>query len=125
MIHAKEDATVVQRAYNNEEYADQFEKDIHMVREALVNAVNVNHPAHSEDPLFQYEIATAFMKHFGKVFFLNDDLLLYLVNLEQRLLKDSFGLERDVDEGRYKSPFLEHAYCHILKLHGALHLSLT
>jgi hypothetical protein len=28
----------------------------------------------------------------------------------------------DVDEGRFKGPFLEHAYCHIFNPHGGLHL---
>jgi hypothetical protein len=72
--------------------------------------------------VFQYESAAAFLKHFDKVFSLNYDLLLYWVNLEKRLLKDGFGLGSDVDEGRFKGPFLKHAYCHIFNLHGGLHL---
>lgn len=122
VIRAMEDAAVVERAYGNAEHADQLEEDAQTVRQALVNAVNATHPAHREELEFQYESATAFLKHFGKVYSLNYDLLLYWVNLEKRLLKDGFGLGKDVDEGRFKGPFLEHAYCHIFNLHGGLHL---
>ncbi|PSL17297.1 DUF4917 family protein [Shimia abyssi] len=122
VIRAMENATIVELAYGNEEHASQLEKDAQTVREALVNAVNATHPAHREDLVFQYESAAAFLKHFGKVFTLNYDLLLYWVNLEKRLLKDGFGLGKDVDDGRFKGPFLEHAYCHIFNLHGGLHL---
>ena len=47
-----EDATIVERAYGNEEHADQLEKDVQLVREILVNAVSATHPAHREDLVF-------------------------------------------------------------------------
>lgn len=122
VIRALEDASIVERAYGNAAHADDLAADAQRVREALVTAVNATHPAHREDLGLQYESAAAFLKHFGKVFSLNYDLLLYWVNLEKRLLKDGFGLGRDVAEGRFKGPFLEHAYCHIFNLHGGLHL---
>ena len=122
VIRALEDATIVERAYGNAAHAAELEADAQRVREALVTAVNATHPAHRDDLVFQYESAAAFLKHFGKVFSLNYDLLLYWVNLEKRLLKDGFGLGKDVAEGRFKGPFLEHAYCHIFNLHGGLHL---
>ena len=122
VIRALEDATIVESAYGNAAHADQLKADAQRVREALVTAVNATHPAHREDLEFQYEGAAAFLKHFGKVFSLNYDLLLYWVNLEKQLLKDGFGLGKDVAEGRFKGPFLERAYCHIFNLHGGLHL---
>ncbi|MFP3422587.1 DUF4917 family protein, partial [Bacillus sp. SIMBA_161] len=87
-------------------HAAQLETDAQNVREALVTAVNATHPAHREDLAFQYESAAAFLKNFGTVFSLNYDLLLYWVNLEKRLLKGGFGLGEDVDEGRFRGPFL-------------------
>lgn len=122
VIRALEDATIVERAYGNAGHAAELEADAQKVREALVTAVNATHPSHRDDLVFQYESAATFLKHFGKVFSLNYDLLLYWVNLEKRLLKDGFGLGHDVAEGRFKGPFLEHAYCHIFNLHGGLHL---
>lgn len=122
VIRALEDATLVERAYGNEEHAAQLDADAQQVREALVTAVNATHPAHREDLAFQYESAAAFLKNFGTVFSLNYDLLLYWVNLEKRLLKDGFGLGEDVDEGRFRGPFLEESYCHVFNLHGGLHL---
>lgn len=122
VIRALEAATIVERAYGNDGHADQLEFDAQAVREALVTAVNATHPAHREELEFQYESAGTFLKHFGKVFSLNYDLLLYWVNLEKRLLKDGFGLGKDVAQGRFKGPFLDHAYCHIFNLHGGLHL---
>lgn len=124
VIRAMEDASVVEHAYGFEDHAKQLVADAQIVREALVTAVNATHPAHREDLDFQYESAAAFLKHFGKgqVFTLNYDLLLYWVNLEKSLLTDGFGLGDYVDDGRFKGPFLEGAYCRIFNLHGGLHL---
>lgn len=124
VIRALEDASIVERAYGNEVHANELEADAQKVREALVNAVNATHPAHREDLEFQYESAAAFLKHFskGRVFTLNYDLLLYWVNLEKSLLTDGFGLGEDVDDGRFKGPFQEGAYCRTFNLHGGLHL---
>lgn len=77
VIRALESATIVERAYGNDGHADQLELDAQTVREALVTAVNATHPAHREELEFQYESAGTFLKHFGKVFSLNYDLLLY------------------------------------------------
>jgi hypothetical protein len=124
VIRALEDATIVERAYGNAAHATELEADAQKVREALVTAVNATHPAHRDDLIFQYESAAVFLKHFGKgqVFTLNYDLLLYWVNLEKGLLTDGFGLGDYLDEGRFKGPFLEGAYCNIFNLHGGLHL---
>lgn len=124
VIRAMENASVVERAYGNEEHADQLISDAQIVREALVTAVNATHPAHREDLDFQYESAAAFLKHFakGQVFTLNYDLLLYWVNLEKGLLTDGFGLGNYIDDGRFKGPFNTEAYCRTFNLHGGLHL---
>ena len=122
VIRALEDASNVERAYGNEVHAGELEADAQTVREALVNAVNATHPAHREDLEFQYESGAAFLKHFRKVFTLNYDLLLYWVNLEKGLLTDGFGLGKDVEDGRFKGPFQERAYCRTFNLHGGLHL---
>lgn len=122
VIRALEDATVVERAYGNAAHAAQLEADAQRVREALVTAVNATHPAHRDDLVFQYESAAAFLKHFGKVFSLNYDLLLYWVNLEKSLLRDGFGKGDYSEDGRFLGPFIEGAYCDIYNLHGGLHL---
>ena len=125
VIRALEDATVVERAYGREQHANQIEMDAQRVREALVIAVNSTHPPHRNAIESQYESAAAFLSHFGKVFSLNYDLMLYWVNLEKRVLNDGFGLGQDVEDGRFKGPFFEHAYCNIFNLHGGLHLFLN
>lgn len=124
VIRALEDATIVERAYGNAAHAAELEADAQRVREALVTAVNATHPAHRDDLVFQYESAAAFLKHFanGQVFTLNYDLLLYWVNLEKGLLTDGFGLGDYTEDGRFKGPFVEGAYCRTFNLHGGLHL---
>lgn len=122
VIRAMEDASVVERAYGNDDHAEQLIADAQIVREALVAAVNATHPAHREDLDFHYESATAFLKHFGKVFSLNYDLLLYWVNLEKSLLRDGFGKGEYSEGGKFLGPFVEGAYCDIFNLHGGLHL---
>ena len=122
VIHALQDAAMVERAYDNIDQANRFEKDARKVREALVTAVNATHPAHREDLSHQYKCAAAFLEHFAEVFSLNYDLLLYWVNLEKRLLNDGFGRGENVAEGRFKGPFLKNAHCNIFNLHGGLHL---
>ncbi|BAQ68703.1 hypothetical protein NHU_01545 [Rhodovulum sulfidophilum] len=122
VIRALEDATLVEKAYGNDEHAAQLETDAQNVREALVTAVNATHPAHRENLAFQYESAAAFLKNFGTVFSLNYDLLLYWVNLEKTLLYDGFGLGGYSDGGRFRGPFKSNAHCDVFNLHGGLHL---
>lgn len=122
VIRALEDATLVERAYGNEEHAAQLDADAQQVREALVTAVNATHPAHREDLALQYESAAAFLKNFGTVFSLNYDLLLYWVNFEKTQLRDGFGLGNYVNEGRFRGPFKANAHCDVFNLHGGLHL---
>ena len=124
VIRALEDATVVEHAYGNDAHADQLKVDAQIVREALVTAVNATHPAHRDDLEFKYESAAAFLDQFdkGQVFTLNYDLLLYWVNLEKGLLTDGFGRGEYLNDGRFKGPFREDAYCSMFNLHGGLHL---
>jgi hypothetical protein len=84
--------------------------------------VNATHPTHREELAFQYESGASFLSHFGTVFSLNYDLLLYWVNLEGGLLRDGFGLGETTSDGRFLGPFSEEAYCDIFNLHGGLHL---
>ena len=71
VIHAMEDAVVVERAYGNDDHAVQLVADAQIVRQALVTAVNATHPAHRDDLVFKYYSAVAFLSHFGSVFSLN------------------------------------------------------
>jgi hypothetical protein len=122
VVRALEDAVVVEKAYGNDDHAEELLKNAQEVREALVRAVNATHPAHRGDLAFQYESSAAFLRNFGKVFTLNYDLLLYWVNLEKRLLNDGFGKGRHTAGGHFQSPFREEAWCDIYNLHGGLHL---
>lgn len=120
VVRALEGAVTVEHSYGNAEHADEIEADAQKVREALVAAVNSTHPAHREDLGFKYASSAAFLAHFSTVFTLNYDLLLYWVNLEKSALRDGFGLGKQ--DGAFRGPFSEEAYCHIYNLHGGLHL---
>jgi hypothetical protein len=122
VIRALENAIIVEHAYGNDDHAVELEADAQTVREALVTAVNATHPAHREDLAFKYESAAAFLKHFGSVFSLNYDLLLYWVSFELPKLYDGFALGKKHHDGRFQGPFQEAAYCQIFNLHGGLHL---
>ncbi|WP_424991393.1 DUF4917 family protein [Fluviibacterium sp. S390] len=122
VIRALEDAIVVERAYGNDDHARELETDAQVVREALVTAVNATHPAHRDELVFKYESAAAFLKHFGSVFSLNYDLLLYWVSFEVPKLYDGFALGKKHRDGRFQGPLQEAAYCQIFNLHGGLHL---
>lgn len=125
VIRALEDAIVVEQAYGNHEHADQLKRDAQTVRQCLVNAVNATHPEHRDELDFKYESADSFISHFGTIFTLNYDLLLYWVNLHKERLNDGFGLGRVSEDGRFRGPFKPDAYCHIFNLHGGLHLFQT
>lgn len=118
VVRALEDAAVVERAYENEPHANELETHAQEVREALVLALNKTHPAHRGD--LDYASSAKFLAHFGSVFSLNYDLLLYWVNLEKGHLGDGFGLGEDL--GRFRGPFSEQAHCRLFNLHGGLHL---
>lgn len=122
VVRALEDASVVEAAYGHVEHSEALKGDAQKVREALVTAVNSTHPAHREELDVQYESSAKFLGHFGKVFSLNYDLLLYWVNLEKTKLHDGFGKGSRSDDGRFQIPFVESAYCDIYNLHGGLHL---
>lgn len=122
VVRALEDASVVEAAYGNGEHSGVLKEDAQKVREALVTAVNSTHPTHREDHDLKYESSAKFLEHFGRVFSLNYDLLLYWVNLEKTKLHDGFGKGNRSDDGRFQIPFVESAYCDIYNLHGGLHL---
>ncbi|WP_340160743.1 DUF4917 family protein [uncultured Hoeflea sp.] len=120
VVRALEDAAIVERAYGNPKHSEVLTGDAQSVREGLVGAVQATHPAHREELDLKYDSSAAFLEHFGNVFTLNYDLLLYWVNLEKRLLRDGFG--KGTDRGDFLGPFFEDAYCEIYNLHGGLHL---
>lgn len=120
VVRALEDAVVVERAYGNAGHAEELSAHAQEVREALVRAVQTTHPAHRDELAFQYDSSAAFLAHFGTVFSLNYDLLLYWVALERGLFSDGFGLgDRD---GSFIGPFSTEGYCTLFNLHGGLHL---
>lgn len=122
VVRALEDASVVEMAYGNDRHSEELKGDAQRVREALVTDVNSTHPTHREDLDVKYESSAKFLGHFGKVFTLNYDLLLYWVNLEKIKLHDGFGKGSKSGDGRFQVPFVESAYCDIYNLHGGLHL---
>lgn len=122
VVRSMEDAAIVERAYDNEKHAGQLVDDAQTVREALVTAVNETHPAHREDLDLKYESALAFLSHFGNVFSLNYDLLLYWVKIDMPKMYDGFARGEKIEDGRFQGPFNEESYCHVFNLHGGLHL---
>jgi hypothetical protein len=122
VVRSMEGAAIVERAYGHEEHADQLVNDAQRVREALVTAVNETHPEHREDLELRYDSALAFLSHFGNVFSLNYDLLLYWVKIDIPKMYDGFARGTKVDNGRFLGPFDDGAYCHVFNLHGGLHL---
>lgn len=122
VVNALENAATVERAYGHDERANELTNHAQQVREALVKAVNETHPGHRKDLEELYESSASFIAHFGSVFSLNYDLLLYWVNLEKQTLGDGFGLGTQV--GNFRGPFKDHAHCSLFNLHGGLHLFL-
>ncbi len=122
VIRSLEGAILVERAYGNNDHADELEAHAQKVREALVTAVNSTHPPHRQDLELKYESSAEFLQNFSKVFSLNYDLLLYWVNLENRFLRDGFGRGSKNSHGKFQGPFYEDAHCEIYNLHGGLHL---
>jgi hypothetical protein len=122
VVRSMEDAAIVERAYDNEEHAEQLVKDAQTVREALVTAVNETHPAHREDLELKYESASVFLSNFVNVFSLNYDLLLYWVKIDMPRMYDGFARGAKIEDGRFQGPFDEKSHCHVFNLHGGLHL---
>lgn len=120
VVRALEGAMAVEHAYGHFAHVAQLEADARRVREALVEAVSATHPLHREDLGLRYTSSAGFLERFSAVFSLNYDLLLYWVNLEERLLYDGFGLGAQV--GSFIGPFTDRAYCNLYNLHGGLHL---
>jgi uncharacterized protein DUF4917 len=124
VIRALEDAALVERAYNKEKRAALLLSEADKLRNALVHAVRVTHPAHKEDIADQIPACVKFLARFETIFTLNYDLLLYWVILENtKQFKDGFGLAEDRDGFRW--PFKTNAHCNVYNLHGGLHLFKT
>ncbi|MEQ8287870.1 DUF4917 family protein [Thalassospira sp.] len=125
VMHALEQTSIIETAYDEEDRSVLFQNDANHLREALIHAVKEVHPAIQFDvPDEQHQACAAFLKQFANVFTLNYDLLLYwvILNAEERLHSDGFGLGDQV--GGFRT-FQEDAYCSTYYLHGALHLFLN
>jgi hypothetical protein len=71
-----------------------YRRDANVVRRGLSDVIAKRHPANSYDPQDEeVEYARAFLSHFGRIFTLNYDLLLYWVLLR------SDGSEHSVQKG--------------------------
>jgi Domain of unknown function (DUF4917) len=124
VIGALEDAALVERTYNEQKRAELLLSEADKLRDALVHAVRVTHPAHKDDIADQIPACTKFLAQFDTIFTLNYDLLLYWVMLEDtNQFKDGFGLAEDRNGFRW--PFKTEAYCNVYNLHGGLHLFKT
>lgn len=121
VIYALEGASTVEGAYGNAVHSQQLTDDAQVVRAALVQAINQTHPNRRDD--VDFKSCAAFLDHFGSVFSLNYDLLLYWAVLEKNKLPDGFGLAEQ--DGAFRGPFREDAYCDLYNLHGGLHLFAT
>lgn len=124
VIHALENAAVVERAYKDVKRATQFAGDADRLRDALVKAVRETHPSHRENIEDVIPSCLAFLKSFETLFTMNYDLLLYWVILAAGSpFGDGFGLGKEVNG--FRGPFNTGAHCHVYNLHGGLHLFLT
>lgn len=123
-MFALEQAAIVERAYGNDDQAACFLGDAGQVREALIRAIHTVHPKIQCDiPKEQLVACASFLKHFGEIYTLNYDLLLYwtILNSIELCFHDGFGLGEPT--GGFRT-FTTEAYCSVYYLHGALHLFL-
>lgn len=124
LMRALEDAAVVGTAYGKREQSKTFADDADRLRKALVHAVRDTHPGHREDIAKVIPSCVEFLRHFGTIFTLNYDLLLYWVILDDtRAFRDGFGLGDEKDG--FRGPFKPDAHCNVYNLHGGLHLFKT
>lgn len=120
VVRALEEAIIVESAYGHDERAAELREHAQDVRTALVQAIVTTHPTRREELASQYDHCATFLHNFEAVFSLNYDLLLYLGNLERRVLPDGFGFGKK--QGLLFGPFNEKAHCALYNLHGGLHL---
>lgn len=120
IVRALEGAIAVEIAYGHHDHADQLQEHAQAVREGLIRAVHRTHPTHRRELSRSYDTSADFLTLFQKVFTLNYDLILYWVNLQNRVLRDGFGL--GAYEGTFIGPFSHDAACTLYNLHGGLHL---
>jgi hypothetical protein len=124
VVRALEDASIVEKSYENDNQAKTFSHDAIRLREALVQAVRGTHPAHREDIADVISYCSKFLKRFSNIFTLNYDLLLYWATLNDTdTFRDGFGLGKQ--ENGFIGPFKLEANCNIFNIHGGLHLFKT
>lgn len=122
VIDMLENASQVERAYDNLNSASLFSDDAIRLRSELVNSIRETHPKHRDDISDHFESARAFLNLFHKYYTLNYDLLLYWIQLNTKGYSDGFGLGEEKDG--FRGPFKAHAHCNTYNLHGGLHLFL-
>jgi hypothetical protein len=126
VMKALEDAALIEKAYGDQQKAEQFSNDAAAVREALIRAVQAVHPGvHFAIPRGQREACGKFLSHFDAIFTVNYDLLLYwvILGVVRERFQDGFMAGETVDGFRTfddrRSPW------NTYYLHGALHLFVT
>jgi hypothetical protein len=125
VMRALDDASIVARAYKNDQQSKTFTDDATRLRAGFINAIRQTHPAHRDNILDAVPSCIDFLKVFSTVFTLNYDLLLYWVILDDpKSFQDGFGLGRPWG-GDFLGPFKPEAHCNIYNLHGGLHLFRT
>lgn len=120
VIRHLEEAATVEERYNKLSRALALRKEANKLRRALVHAIRAVHPNfHTE--ISGLDSAFAFISNFSKLFTLNYDFLLHWVRLrDPQMFKDGFGLGDD--DGEFRGPFSEAAWCNVYNVHGGLHL---
>jgi hypothetical protein len=120
VIKTLEDAALVEERYNKLSRALVLRKEANKLRHALVHAIRKVHPNfHTE--VCGITSALEFISNFSTLFTLNYDFLLHWVRLrDTQKFTDGFGLGED--NGEFRGPFSEDAWCNVYNIHGGLHL---
>lgn len=121
VILALEDASVIAKAYGNDEQSDILVRDAELVRRDLITAIQAAHPTHLDKMLDVIPACVEFLNPFKQVFTTNYDLLLYWVVIRSGgKFGDGFLNARDADG--FRGPFAEDDRCNVYNVHGGLHL---
>lgn len=129
VIHNLEHSAKLIRLYDpcNEQLCANLLGDAEHVKRGLVEALTKNHPASAlAVPRDKYVSARKFLSHFGRIFTLSYDLLLYWTVLQQLSLSTPRTVQDDGfrrPDGQLKWSLPEHPDEQaIFYLHGAMHI---